>query len=63
MPQGVLAYELIVGRPPFEKETRAATYESIMYWQPPYPSWLSEIARSFINTALHKVRRCRVHKF
>lgn len=53
--QGVLAYELIVGRPPFEKETRAATYECIMYRKPPYPSWLSDAARSFIDTALHKV--------
>lgn len=51
----MLAYELIVGRPPFEKETRAATYECIMYRKPPYPSWLSESARSFIDTALHKV--------
>ena len=24
---GVLAYELITGKPPFERETRAATYE------------------------------------
>jgi serine/threonine protein kinase len=54
--QGVLAYELIVGRPPFEKETRAATYECIMYRKPPYPSWLSDSARSFIDTALHKAR-------
>jgi serine/threonine protein kinase len=56
--QGVLAYELIVGRPPFEKETRAATYECIMYRKPPYPSWLSDSARSFIDTALHKARTC-----
>ena len=28
---GILAFELIVGRPPFEKETRVATYEAIMY--------------------------------
>ncbi len=28
---GVLAYELIVGRCPFEQESRSATYESIMY--------------------------------
>lgn len=27
----MLAYELIVGRCPFEQETRSATYESIMY--------------------------------
>lgn len=54
----MLAYELIVGRPPFEKETRAATYECIMYRKPPYPSWLSDAARSFIDTALHKAGTC-----
>ncbi len=53
---GVLAFELIVGRPPFERDTRAATYECIMYRKPAYPSWLSEGARSFIDTALQKAR-------
>ena len=28
---GILAYELLVGYPPFEQESRAATYEHIMY--------------------------------
>ena len=51
----MLAYELIVGRPPFERDTRAATYESIMYRKPTFPSWMSEAARSFVDTALQKV--------
>ena len=53
---GVLAYELIVGHPPFERETRTDTYEQIMYRRPHYPSALSEGSRSFIAAALTKVR-------
>ena len=53
---GVLAYELIVGRPPFEKQSRAATYEHIMYRKPEFPVTMSSEARDFICTALTKVR-------
>ena len=53
---GILAFELIVGRPPFEKESRAATYEHIMYRKAQFPAWLSDDARDFITTALAKVR-------
>ena len=52
---GVLAYELIVGHPPFERETRTDTYEQIMYRRPHYPAMLSEGPRSFISAALTKV--------
>ena len=52
---GVLAYELVVGHPPFERETRTDTYEQIMYRRPHYPSALSEGSRSFIAAALTKV--------
>lgn len=52
---GVLTFELIVGRPPFEKETRAATYEAIMYRNPAFPAWISDCARGFITSALIKV--------
>jgi serine/threonine protein kinase len=54
---GVLAYELLVGYPPFEQESRAATYEHIMYRQPPVPGHLPDEARAFISAALSKVRR------
>lgn len=54
---GVLAYELIVGHPPFERETRTDTYEQIMYRRPHYPAALAELPRSFISTALTKVRQ------
>ena len=53
---GVLAYELIVGHPPFERETRTDTYEQIMYRRPHYPATLSEAPRSFISAALTKVQ-------
>lgn len=52
---GVLAYELIVGHPPFERETRTDTYEQIMYRRPHYPAMLAEAPRSFISAALTKV--------
>ncbi len=52
---GILAFELIVGRPPFEKESRAATYEHIMYRKAQFPAWLSDDARDFITMALAKV--------
>ena len=52
---GVLGYELIVGQPPFERDTRLETYEQIMYHKPHYPAWLSDLSRSFISAALTKV--------
>ena len=52
---GVLAYELLVGRPPFERETREETYQLIMNCDPAFPAWMSEGARDFISTALAKV--------
>ena len=52
---GVLAFELIVGRPPFERESRSSTYEAIMYRRPHFPLWISDAARKFITLALVKV--------
>lgn len=56
---GVLAYELLTGRPPFEQDTREATCEHIMYHKAPHPPWMPEDARAFISTALSKVPHCR----
>ena len=53
---GVLAYELLVGNPPFERESRADTFEQILYRRPPYPAWLPAGARAFIAAALTKAR-------
>ena len=52
----MLAFELIVGRPPFERESRSSTYEAIMYRRPHFPLWISDSAREFITLALVKVR-------
>lgn len=52
---GILAYELVVGRPPFEKQSRAATYEHIMYRKPECPANLSAEAKDFVFSALTKV--------
>lgn len=52
---GVLAYELLVGRPPFERESREETYAYISGREPQLPAWLSDGARAFITTALAKV--------
>lgn len=54
---GILAFELAVGHPPFEQESRAATYEHIMYRKPSFPGWMSEECKEFINIALTKVTR------
>jgi serine/threonine protein kinase len=52
---GCLAAELITGAPPFESESRCATYQLIMYREARLPSRISQAARSFITTALAKV--------
>ncbi|KAI7842591.1 hypothetical protein COHA_003695 [Chlorella ohadii] len=52
---GILAYELLVGRPPFERETREETYNWIAKREPALPSWMSEGAKQFITAALAKL--------
>ena len=56
---GVVAFELLVGHPPFEKESRSETYEHIMYRAPVMPLSISSSAKSFITAALVKVRQLR----
>ncbi|KAF5840311.1 hypothetical protein DUNSADRAFT_17155, partial [Dunaliella salina] len=51
---GILAFELLVGYPPFEQESRAATYEHIMYKDPYFSSCLSPEAKAFIAYSLVK---------
>jgi len=52
---GILAYELLVGHPPFEQDSRMETYESIMNADPEFPAWVSPNAREFVLAALCKV--------
>lgn len=51
---GILAYELLVGCPPFEQEARSDTYDSIMYKEPRLPSSISSQGKNFILAALNK---------
>lgn len=53
---GVLAFELLVGRPPFERETREETYACIRRQEAQMPPGVSHAARDFIQSALRKVR-------
>ncbi len=46
---GVLAYELLVGAPPFEADSKADTYAAILEKQPWLPQHLSAAARDFIT--------------
>ncbi len=52
---GVLAFELLTGRAPFEQESRESTCQHIMYHKPTHPTWMPEDARAFITAALSKV--------
>ncbi|GAX74015.1 hypothetical protein CEUSTIGMA_g1465.t1 [Chlamydomonas eustigma] len=51
---GVLAYELIVGRPPFDKGQKKLTIAEIINGEPEIPLTVSEGAASFIKWALTK---------
>lgn len=57
---GCLAAELVTGSPPFEADSRSATYQLIMYRQPRLPAYLSQAAISFIAGSLVKVRALRL---
>lgn len=52
---GILAYELLAGRAPFERDSRLQTFEHILTQDPEYPCMISEAARSFIRSTLVKV--------
>lgn len=52
---GVLAYELVTGRPPFEQETRQETCECIARKRPRFPSGIvSEGLKSYATSSLAK---------
>lgn len=51
---GVLAYELMLGGPPFESDTKEETYDKIMHDSPFYPSLWSKEAKDFLKqVSLH----------
>jgi len=51
---GVLAYEIMVGRPPFGMALRDNTMEAIMSKEPKFPKWMSEGSKEFIFSAVCK---------
>ena len=51
---GILAYEVLVGRAPFEQESKQTTCDLICYGEYIMPSFISTDARDFIRKALNK---------
>ena len=51
---GVLAYELLVGSPPFEADTHKQTYKRIIGVDLKFPSEVAPDARDFIKKLLCK---------
>jgi aurora kinase len=49
---GVLTYELLVGKAPFETKSRGMTLDGIKKGEVQFPSFLSEDSRDFINKLL-----------
>ena len=46
---GILTYEFITGKPPFEADGKGATYRKITTVDIEYPSYMSAEARDFIG--------------
>lgn len=51
---GVLAYEFLVGSPPFEMETLDGTYDKILKVQYDCPETMTDLAKDFIDRLLQK---------
>lgn len=47
---GVLTYEFLVGKPPFENQEPQTTYQKILRAEFTYPNHVDDLARSFINS-------------
>ncbi|WIA36653.1 hypothetical protein OEZ86_007937 [Tetradesmus obliquus] len=51
---GVLAYELTVGRAPFDAGHKRGTIENILHSSPRFPAWISDSCRHFVTWSLTK---------
>lgn len=51
---GVLTYEFLVGKPPFEMETLEGTYDRIVRVQYKTPDFISDLAKDFIGRLLQR---------
>jgi len=57
---GVLTYEFLVGKPPFENKTHTATYRAISRVFVRYPPFITELAKDFIGCLLKKTPNQRM---
>ena len=57
---GVLAYEFLVGTPPFEAEGHSETYKRILRVDLQFPSYISENAKDLIRSLLVKEPAARI---
>ncbi|KAI1297270.1 Aurora kinase A-A [Halotydeus destructor] len=51
---GVLTYEFLVGKPPFENEDATQTYRKILAVDYTYPKFINELAQAFIRSLLQR---------
>lgn len=51
---GVLMYEFLIGRPPFETANASETYKKILRSKPNYPDTLSDEAKDLMEQLLQK---------
>jgi serine/threonine protein kinase len=58
---GVLLYEFLTGRPPFESPNQQETYKKIVNIECKFPSYISEGARDLIRKLLVKEPKKRLH--
>lgn len=57
---GVLTYEFLVGKPPFENEDTNITYKKIVSVEYDYPDYVHQLAREFISSFLKKSPKQRM---
>jgi len=57
---GILCYEFLVGKPPFETPTYDATYNRIMHVDFNFPDSVSALARDLIGKMLRKIPQTRI---
>ncbi len=51
---GVLTYEFLVGKPPFENDDTTQTYSRIVEVKYTFPDHVSELARDFVSKVSFK---------